>query len=379
MFHTNTTDQFYDNTSFSAEENNLLKSNFLSFGKILSIAINLLKKRISNLFLPILIWQLILLIGFMFVEYILFLGISNSIPSGSSIYIPSFKDVINTDSYTITVRFGETIANLLALPFVAGFMSLMVLVLVVFGLLSNWIQFKSITMLNDSQIKLFDGNNFIKRFWGLVLFFTLEIIIFQIISSIFETKESQSTNILIAILSLVIGIIIGYLDTIAKYISYIYLIEKNDFWSSFLTMLKNTKMFLIIDFLRHIFFALISFGVILMYFMTFVGFSFGLFLLISGIDSNNVASLIFYLLIVGLLIFATVVFAVTLSWLAETFLYVSYYNLRMLDYDNLNNKTERTENLSDSKTSNTNQNDIQTLEEKLMQSSEIKSEIVDPN
>lgn len=360
--------EFYNNTSFSAEENTSLKSSFLDFGQTFSIAINLLKKRLSSLFLPILVWQLVLFIGFLFAESILIFGIFKNIPQGYSIYIPNFNEISNSNTYEIISRVKESVLNLISLPSNVGFVGLMILIFVVYVLLSNWIQFKGSIMINDTGAKLFDGNNFVKRFWVLILFFIIESIIFQIVSTVFDIKGSAALSIILAVASFIFSFIITYLDIVAKYISYLYLIEKGDFWSSFKAMLGNTRNFLVADFLRHLIFGLIIAFTALVGVLLFAGLSIAVLLPFSDSNIGIGGPEIIWLILFAIILFLAIIFIIVLTWIGEAFLYVAYYNLRMLGLNNISNEN----NFSNSSKIVENSQSTKTLEEKLIQNIETK-------
>lgn len=356
--------QYYNNTSFSTEEQTSLQSSFLGFGQTFSIALNLFKKRISNLFLPVLIWQLLLFIVFLFVEGILIFGISKSVPLGSGLYIPN---LIDPKTFEVTKELNQAVVNIMSLPGAVGFSILMLLVLIGYLIINTWIDLKKSIMINDTGIKMLDSNVFIKRFWVIVLFLICQSILFNIVTSALDKETTPGLNFILSVLSLVFSLVFVYLDIVVKYICNIYLIEKSDFWSSFKAVLANVRKFLGSDFLRHLIFILIMIGVVVIAIIIFGLLSLGLLVPLADKAIVNGTTGVVLLILFSVLILVSIVCILALSWVTEAFVYVAYYNLRMLDihnysdnynYDNLPKVVE---------------NESQTLEEKLMQNKNIEA------
>jgi predicted flap endonuclease-1-like 5' DNA nuclease len=359
---------YYNNTSFSPEENTSLKSRFLGFGETLSISINLLKKRLSNLFLPVLVWQLVLFILFLITEGLLIFGIARSFPQGSPVYVPS---PIDPKTYEVSKEFLNAATNILTIPAVIGFTLLMLLALVVYALLSTWIEYKSRIMINDTSAKLFDRNSFFKKFWVLILFSICYSIITGAISNIFDIEGSAAVNFVIGVLSFVSMLVFMYAGVVVEYITSNYLIEKNAFWDSFRTMINAVKKFWLSDFFRHLIFMLITSLIAIFGIFLFAGLGFGLLFPIAS--SNELAGSIGIVLLVlfALLLFLAIIFVLALTWLVQAFTYVAYYNIRMLDLHNVTNTDSHNYTpkvIERSETSHT-------LEEKLMQNNSVEQEV----
>jgi predicted flap endonuclease-1-like 5' DNA nuclease len=361
------TNQYYNNTSFSTEEQTSLQSSFLGFGQTFAIALNLFKKRISNLFLPVLIWQLLLFIAFLFVEGLLIFGITKTVPQGSGLYIPN---PINPKTFEVTKEFNDAVINAMSLPGTIGLSILILLVFALYLLTSTWIDFKKSLMINDTTIKLTDNNIFLKRFWILILFLICQSIIFNVVISALDVNTTPGLNFALSVLSFIVTIMFGYLDIVTKYISNIYLIEKASFWSTFGTMIANVRKFLAGDILRHLVFMLVVIGFALVGVVIFGILGFGLLVpLIDTTTANGNTGLVLIILFSALTILG-IVGVLALSWITEAFVYVAYYNLRMLYIHDV------TTDYSYDSVPNIVENKLHTLEEKLMQNSD-NFEVVD--
>jgi predicted flap endonuclease-1-like 5' DNA nuclease len=360
--------QYYNNTSFSPEENTSLKSSILGFGETLSISINLLKKRLSNLFLPVLVWQLVLFILFLITQGLLIFGIARSFPQGSPIYIPS---PIDPSTYEVSKEFIDAATNILTVPAVIGFTLLMLLVLVVYALISTWIEYKSRILINDTSAKLFDSNSFFKKFWVLILFSICYSVITGAISNIFDIEGSAAVNFVIGVLSFISMLVFMYAGVVVEYITSNYLIEKNAFWDSFRTMINAVKKFWLSDFFRHLIFMLIISLIAIFGIFLFAGLGFGLLFPLASSNELAGSTGIVLLVLFALLLFLAIIFVLALTWLVQAFSYVAYYNIRMLDLHNVTNTDSHNYTpkvIEGGETS-------QTLEEKLMQNNGVEQEV----
>jgi predicted flap endonuclease-1-like 5' DNA nuclease len=360
------TDQFYNNTSFSDEEKASLKSNFLGFGQTLTISFGLLKKRISNVFFPVLVWQLLLFILFFAFQLMLVFGIINNLPTGT---ISSLPTPFNQQTLEITPEFKASIENLVKLPAILGYISLMSVVFLAYIIISKWIDFKTNIMLNDKDARLFDGNSFLGRFWVLILFLIIYSVLINSISDIFEIQLNPFANTILGIAGFVFSFIASYVDVIARYIGNIYLIEKTNFWSAFGTGLQFVKKYILGDFLRHLVSLILIVVTIVLGYLIFGGIGLGLLLPLDNVGTANSGIGIVLIILFGLVMFLALGFTIFLSWLAESFLYVAFYNLRMLDLHQPSGNTQSPGIVNIME----NREPTQTLEEKLMQNN-IKEE-----
>jgi predicted flap endonuclease-1-like 5' DNA nuclease len=352
--------QYYNNTSFSEEENVSLKSSFLHFGQTLAIAFNLLKKRFSNLFMPVLVWQLVLFIIYVAIQLALTFGAINNLEPGTLTNLPN---PIDQQTLEINPAFQVTLENLLKVPAILGYLSAMGVLLIGYILASTWLDFKTTLMLNDKSDKLFRSGFFIGRFWMLILFLIVQSIVISSIIDLLDIKSTPAINLVLGLLSFVFSFVAVYIEVISEYINSNYLIEKGSFWKSFTTTLGSVKKYLFVDFLKHLISFIFLFVVIFVGVLVFGGLSLGLLFPLAGSTASNTGVGILLLIMFALVLFLAIVFVLFVSWLAKCFVYVSYYNLRMLQlYD-------QPESQSDLEAVSFTQDKepTQTLEEKLME------------
>jgi predicted flap endonuclease-1-like 5' DNA nuclease len=350
--------QFYNNTSFTDEQNISLKSNFLHFGQTLAISVDLFKKRFANLFIPILVWQLGLFIIFVVIQIALGLSAINNLAPGRLANLPN---PINEQTFEFNPAFNLTIQNLVKVPAVIGYLTAMAVVFVLYALLSTWIDFKTTLMLNDKSDKFLGSNLFLGRFWILILFTIVLAVVDNIISEIFNLQASPILSLVLGSLGFVYLLVSSYISKVASYVNSIYLIEQASFWDCFATVMRMVKQFLLVDFFKYILAVIFQIGALVCGFLVFGLVGLGLLFPLTNSTASNSGLGTLLIILFGLLMFLAVVFVLLLDWLTKCFIYTSYYNLRLLQLNNA-------DSIQDAITIKTGDNaeSSQTLEQKLM-------------
>jgi predicted flap endonuclease-1-like 5' DNA nuclease len=354
MYDNSNLSESYQNATFSDEQKNQLNSNLLGFTEILAVSWDLFKKRLGDLFLPILIWQLIIFIVFMVVEGVLVYSATNLIPKGSSINIPI---PINPETGDLTREFIDSIYTILSYP---GMMVVLIGVISVgamFALISQWLDYKAKIMINDDSVKVLDGRIFGNKFFKLIVINTVIFIIYNLITELLESKGIIGLDILLGLVSFLFTIGFIYFDIVYDYVTRAFLYENITFSDSYRLMLSRVKNYLGGDILRQVIAFLIGLVTIFvggfLYILSMVLISIPL---VSTAFNNNLGSGIL-LVLAAILTIIAVVFLAVITWVLECYQYVCYYNLRMLGGKSSTNEFYETDDTSIKS---------QTLEESLM-------------
>jgi predicted flap endonuclease-1-like 5' DNA nuclease len=349
----------YQNTSFNEVQNNSLRSQFLGFGEVFTISFDLFKKRLGNLFLPVLVYQLILFIIFAAIQGGLLYNIFKSVPQGSQVFVTNPIDPVTQN---LSKEFVKEIGVLAAYPGIALSILAMIIVFIIYILISQWIEYKSMIMINDKTSKLIDYNIFKTKFVTLVGFYIIVSIIVQIITNILSIRGNIAVDIILGLLSFLFTVIMFYGEIIINYITRLFLYEQNGLFKSCEIIIDSAKKYLGPDILRQFLMGLIAAIVFFVIFFVIGGFAFAsLFPLIIAINTNTeITNYMLPLFISAILFFICTVLLILVSWFLECYQYICYYNLRWVALNNGYTVSDQSSIKSETQQS-------QTLEEKLME------------
>jgi predicted flap endonuclease-1-like 5' DNA nuclease len=347
MLNNHTDNQFYQNTHFNLEEQNSLQAKLLGFGGIFKISFDLFKKCLSSLFLPVLVWQLLVSIF-----YLVLLGCG-------AFYLFTYSQQGST-----TPAF---------FPLLLAFF----LVTIIFVFFSSWISTKATFMINDTSSKLFDSNRMIGKFFTIVGFTILFIVAYQLLVGPLQlagdSTKSSIVGFIIGFIIIALSILLEYVQIVINYIIKLFLYENKGFLQSVSIMFNTVKNYFWWDVLRQFIFLLVNLVIFAVAgsILFFVGI-FSFLPIVSRFDypaNSDVPvnfnltqeTLLPSLISFGIACFFFIVLGIIMTWFVECYYYVSYYNLRMLE---LNNPSKIEQNLENSIKND--QSESQTLEQKLM-------------
>jgi predicted flap endonuclease-1-like 5' DNA nuclease len=362
----------YQNTSFTESQNNSLRSSFVGFGEIFPIAFDLFKKRIGNLFLPVLVYQLILFIIFAVIEGGLIFSVFKSIPQGSQIFV---ANPIDEDTQNLSKEFVNQLGILASNPTVILSFIAMIVIFIIFALVSQWLEYKAMIMINDKTSRVIDYNIFKTKFVTLVGFYIIISILLQIVSNILSIRGNAATTIVLGILSFIFTVVTIYFDIIINYITRLFLYEQNGLFKSCEIIANSVKKYFGRDILRQFLMGVIGGAIFVVIFFVIGGFAFASLIpvFIVGNSDQPTTNAILPLIVSAVLFFLCIVLSILLTWFLECYQYICYYNLRWSDlndsYQDINKQTQLDNGFETQSTS-------QTLEEKLMESTTVKEDVV---
>jgi predicted flap endonuclease-1-like 5' DNA nuclease len=365
----------YQNTSFTETQNNSLRSSFLGFGEIFPIAFDLFKKRIGNLFLPVLIYQLVLFIIFAVIEGGLIFSIFKSIPQGSQIFV---ANPIDENTQNLSKEFVGQLSSIVSNPTAIFSFLAIIIVFIIFVLVSQWIAFKSMIMINDTASKVIDYNIFKTKFVTLIGLYIIITIITNIISNILSIQGNVAINIILSALGFIFSLVLVYFDVIINYITRLFLYEQNGLFKSSEIIIDLVKKNFGGDLLRQFLMGIIGVAIFVVIFFVIGGFAFASLIpvFIVGSSDQPATNAILPLVISAILFLICIILSIILTWFLECYQYICFYNLRwsgLYDSYHNTNKQSQFENSFETETK------TQTLEEKLMESSTVEANISSSN
>jgi len=375
----NSYSEFYKHSPFTTEENQKLNSSFLDFGEIWNITISLIKRNFKRVILIPTLWQLLVGVGFLVIIGVFAYGTFVSLAPSYNSYNPypasSIENTYSTkkasdDGLSMLGRNQNSLAPDRFAPYTGptsirsntdldyrnnptpdnlsssigamlGAFALLFIAYIAIAIFLALINLRQRYILNDISV-----SSIWKTPRGIYIDL-LKLIALGIIYAVLYLIVVFTSSIFSAAGAPFLGIILewGFSLVIFSFFglsSHLIIYERADIGESISTSFELMKPIFWKNVLRYFLFALVCAAVYLVVILVSVILGFVLYFSVGAVFySPEYALLTFLFIVIGIIYFAVVL--IGFYSLRFVFEYVSFYNIRLLQSQNSNNKSSEVE------------------------------------